>query len=59
MNDELEKMNKFFSDFHISERTNTLVLRYVFDVKTTIKPPRAAIWFRKRFPLTSKKPLRA
>ena len=34
MNDELEKMNKFFSDFHVSERTNTLVVRYVFDVKS-------------------------
>lgn len=37
MNDEFEKMNKFFSDFHISERTNTLVVRYVFDVKNDDK----------------------
>ena len=34
MDDELEKMNKFFADFHVSERTNTLVVRYVFDVKS-------------------------
>ncbi len=34
MDDELEKMNKFFADFHVSERTSTLVVRYVFDVKS-------------------------
>ena len=28
MDDELEKMNKFFADFHVSERTSTLVVRY-------------------------------
>lgn len=33
MKDELEKMNRFFSDFHVTERTSTLVVRYVFDVK--------------------------